>query len=207
MARKTYTEEDRARVRQALLDTGLNMAVSKGLKGLHLAELAAAVGISKPYFYTFFDSLEDFSLQMMEEQRCRLLRLLEQELARPEGIWEEHVESFFRTILRHRENGILVMTQGEEADLHSRLTPERFQDFRPGQRDFFLHLMALLDIRQEDCAPEVLANLVFSCLLIYNSAPESMPFLFPSHLEETAVLHVKFLVNYLGSLRNAKKDR
>ena len=162
MARKTYTEEDRARVRQALLDTGLTMAVSKGLKGLHLAELAAAVGISKPYFYTFFDSLEDFSLQMMEEQRCRLLRLLEQELARPEGIWEEHVESFFRTILRHRENGILVMTQGEEADLHSRLTPERFQDFRPGQRDFFLRLMALLDIRQEDCAPEVLANLVFS---------------------------------------------
>ena len=183
------------------------MAVSKGLKGLHLAELAAAVGISKPYFYTFFDSLEDFSLQMMEEQRCRLLRLLEQELARPEGTWEEHVESFFRTILRHRENGILVMTQGEEADLHSRLTPERFQDFRPGQRDFFLRLMALLDIRQEDCAPEVLANLVFSCLLIYNSAPESMPFLFPSHLEETAALHVKFLVNYLGSLRNAKKDR
>ena len=116
MARKTYTEEDRARVRQALLDTGLNMAVSKGLKGLHLAELAAAVGISKPYFYTFFDSLEDFSLQMMEEQRCRLLRLLEQELARPEGTWEEHVESFFRTILRHRENGILVMTQGEEAE-------------------------------------------------------------------------------------------
>ena len=207
MARKTYTEEDRARVRQALMDTGLNMAVSKGLKGLHLAELAAAVGISKPYFYTFFDSLEDFSLQMMEEQRCRLLRLLEQELARPEGTWEEHVESFFRTILRHRENGILVMTQGEEADLHSRLTPERFQDFRPGQRDFFLRLMALLDIRQEDCAPEVLANLVFSCLLIYNSAPESMPFLFPSHLEETAALHVKFLVNYLGSLRNAKKDR
>ena len=44
MARKTYTEEDRARVRQALLDTGLNMAVSKGLKGLHLAELAAAGG-------------------------------------------------------------------------------------------------------------------------------------------------------------------
>ena len=56
-----------------------------------MAELAAAVGISKPYFYTFFDSLEDFSLQMMEEQRCRLLRLLEQELARPEGTWEEHV--------------------------------------------------------------------------------------------------------------------
>lgn len=144
---------------------------------------------------------------MMEEQRCRLLRLLEQELARPEGTWEEHVESFFRTILRHRDHGILVMTQGEEADLHRRLTPERFQNFRPGQRAFFLQLMALLEIREADCPPEVLANLVFSCLLIYNSAPESMPFLFPSHLEETAALHVKFLVNYLASLRNVKKDR
>ena len=207
MARKSYTEEDRARVRQALLDTGLEMAVRMGLGGLHLAELTRAVGISKPYFYTFFDSLEDFSLQLMEEQRYRLLRLLEQELARPEGTWEEHVESFFRTILRHRDHGILVMTQGEEADLHRRLTPERFQNFRPGQRAFFLQLMALLEIREADCPPEVLANLVFSCLLIYNSAPESMPFLFPSHLEETAVLHVKFLVNYLASLRNVKKDR
>ena len=207
MARKSYTEEDRARVRQALLDMGLKIAVDRGLGGLHLAELTRAVGISKPYFYTFFDSLEDFSLQMMEEQRCRLLRLLEQELARPEGTWEEHVESFFRTILRHRDHGILVMTQGEEADLHRRLTPERFQNFRPGQRAFFLQLMALLEIREADCPPEVLANLVFSCLLIYNSAPESMPFLFPSHLEETAALHVKFLVNYLASLRNVKKDR
>ena len=73
MARKSYTEEDRARVRQALLDTGLEMAVNKGLGGLHLAELTRAVGISKPYFYTFFNSLEDFSLQLMEEQRGRLL--------------------------------------------------------------------------------------------------------------------------------------
>ena len=99
------------------------------------------------------------------------------------------------------------MTQGQEADLHSRLTPERFQDFRPGQRDFFLRLMALLDIRQEDCAPEVLANLVFSCLLVYNSAPESMPFLFPDYLDETAELHVRFLVKYLSQLHHQAKDR
>ena len=207
MARKSYTEEDRARVRQALLDTGLEMAVRMGLGGLHLAELTRAVGISKPYFYTFFDSLEDFSLQLMEEQRYRLLRLLEQELSRPEGTWEDHVEAFFWMALRHRDHGLLVMTQREEADLHSRLTPERFQDFRPGQRAFFLRLMALLDIREADCPPEVLANLVFSCLLIYNSAPVSMPFLFPDSLDETAALHVRFLVGYLSELHRKAKDR
>lgn len=201
MARKNYTQEDRARVRQALLDTGLEMAGHRGLRGLHLAELTRAVGISKPYFYTFFDSLEDFILQLMEEQRSRLLRLLERELARPEGSWEEHVEAFLRTILRHRDNGILVMTQREEADLHSRLAPERFQNFRPGQREFFLQVMDLLGIRRGKCRPEVLANLVFSCVLIYNSAPESMPFFFSADLEETAELHVKFLVQYLASLR------
>lgn len=48
MARKTYTEEDRARVRQALLDTGLEMAVNKGLGGLHLAELTARWGSPNP---------------------------------------------------------------------------------------------------------------------------------------------------------------
>ena len=207
MARKSYTEEDRARVRQSLLDTGLQIAVERGLRGLHLAELTKCVGISKPFFYTFFDSLEDFSLQLMEEQRSRLCRLLEQELSRPEGTWEDHVEAFFWMALRHRDHGLLVMTQREEADLHSRLTPERFQDFRPGQREFIHRLMTLLEIREEDCPPEVLANLVFSCLLLHNSVPESMPFLFPDYLEETAELHVKFLVNYLSSLRRGEKDR
>ena len=48
MARKTYTEEDRARVRQALLDTGLNMAVSKGLKGLHLRSSPRRWGFPSP---------------------------------------------------------------------------------------------------------------------------------------------------------------
>ena len=194
-------------MRPALLDTGLELAVRMGLGGLHLAELTRAVGISKPYFYTFFNSLEDFSLQLMEEQRYRLLRLLEQELARPEGTWEDRVESFFQTILRHRDHGILVMTQREEAELHSRLTPERFRDFRPGQRAFMLRLMALLEIREADCPPEVLANLVFSCLLVYNSAPESMPFLFPDYLDETAELHVRFLVKYLSQLHHQAKDR
>ena len=64
---------------------GMQIAVERGLRGLHLAELTKCVGISKPFFYTFFDSLEDFSLQLMEEQRSRLCRLLEQELSRPEG--------------------------------------------------------------------------------------------------------------------------
>ena len=137
----------------------------------------------------------------MEDQRERLLRLLEEELARPDGSWEEHVESFVRRILHHREHGILVMTQREEADLHSRLMPERFRDFRPGQREFFLRVMERLDLPPERLRPEVLANLVFSCVLIYNSAPESMPFFFQAHLEETAELHVRFLVRYLASLR------
>ena len=68
-------------------------------------------------------------------------------------------------------------------------------------------VMELLEIRPEACQPEVLANLVFSCVLIYNSAPESMPFFFPAHLEETAELHVKFLVRYLASLRGGQESR
>ena len=44
-----------------------------------------------------------------------LLRLLEQELALPEGTWEDHVEAFFWMVLRHRNHGILVMTQRAEA--------------------------------------------------------------------------------------------
>lgn len=206
MARKTYTETDRARVRQALLDAGQKTAAKNGLHALRLAELTASVGISKPYFYTFFDSLEDFCLQLMETQRQRLEQLLVQELAQGDGTWEERLERFFHTILLHRENGIIVMTQQEEAALHSRLDPARFQAFRPGQREFFRRLLKLLEIPESACPPEVLANLVFSCVLIHNSAPQSMPFFFPDYLDETAELHIRFLVRHLAALRRPPED-
>ena len=102
MARKTYTEQDRAQVRQDLIRTGLEIASRQGIQGLHLAELTAAVGISKPFFYTFFDSLEELLLQMMEEQRRHLETLLDEALSRPDGTWEEHLEYFLRTLLHHR---------------------------------------------------------------------------------------------------------
>ncbi len=105
-------------VRQALLDVGQRIASKDGLRALHLAELTAGVGISKPYFYTLFDSLEDFCLQLMEEQRIRLEQLLIRTLAQSGLSWEERVEAFLRVILDHRENGIIVMTQQEEAALH-----------------------------------------------------------------------------------------
>lgn len=206
MARKTYTESDRAMVRQALLDAGQRIASKDGLRALHLAELTAGAGISKPYFYTFFDSLEDFCLQLMEEQRARLERLLVQTLAQSGLSWEERVEAFLHVILDHRENGIIVMTQQEEAALHSSLDPARFQAFRPGQRAFFSRLLEILGIPETACPPEVLANLVFSCVLIHNSASQSMPFFFPDYLDETAGLHIHFLAQYLSAVR-AKESR
>lgn len=207
MARKTYTEEDRTRVRQALLDAGRATAAREGLHALHLAELTASVGISKPYFYTFFDSLEDFCLQMMEDQRRGLEALLAQELAREDGTWEERVERFLRIILAHRENGIIVMTQQEEAALHNCLEPARFRAFRPGQREFFRRLLKLLDVSESDCPPEVLANMVFSCVLIHNSAAQSMPFFFPDYLDAASELHIRFLARYLSDLRCSQESR
>ena len=169
MARKTYTEVDRGPGAAGSGDTGMNI-VCKGLRDLRGGGARRGGGDSKPYFYSFFGPLEDFSLQMMEEQLLPSAPAAGTG-AGPAGGDLGGARSLFPDDppppgKRHPGDD-----PGGEADLHSRLTPERFQDPRPGQRDFFLRLMGALDIRQEDCAPEVLANLVFSCLLIYNSAP------------------------------------
>ena len=139
MARKSYTEEDRARVRQALLDTGLEMAVRMGLGGLHLAELTRAVGISKPYFYTFFDSLEDFSLQLMEEQRGRLLRLLEH---RQPFESEEHMKHWLLRVAVNESRKLLRSFWRRHAvPLDEWRDAPVFQD--PAQSELFQAVMAL----------------------------------------------------------------
>lgn len=53
MARKAYSDEERAQVKEALMVTAIQCIVDRGLIHSSIDVLCKKVGISKTFFYTF----------------------------------------------------------------------------------------------------------------------------------------------------------
>ncbi|MBE3000679.1 TetR/AcrR family transcriptional regulator [Nocardiopsis sp. HNM0947] len=64
----TFTQKERERVTGILLETGLRLFTTQGLRKTSLAELVAPAGIAKSSFYAFFDSKEALYLTLMERR-------------------------------------------------------------------------------------------------------------------------------------------
>lgn len=59
-----FTEEEAKRIKQELILAGIRLSKELGLQKMSVEKLTAAVGIAKGSFYLFFDSKEDFILEI-----------------------------------------------------------------------------------------------------------------------------------------------
>lgn len=59
-----FTEEESQRIKQELILAGIRLSKELGLQKMSVEKLTAAVGIAKGSFYIFFDSKEDFILEI-----------------------------------------------------------------------------------------------------------------------------------------------
>lgn len=201
MPSRTYSKEQKEAVRQRLLETGLALYSKQGIKGARLVDILAVVGISKPFFYTFFPSVAEFVLQVLDFQWTRYAAILvafEADHSRP---WQEQARELLDKTVHYDENGLLVMTQEEQVWVRARLDGDRYETFMTSQISFFRRLLALWNIDAERCPPKVLANMVISSVLIYNSAKQALPFLYLDELEETAHAHSEAIIAYLDTRR------
>ena len=60
MARKAYSDEERAQVKEALMVTMIRCIADRGLIHSSIDVLCRKVEISKTFFYSFFSSKEDW---------------------------------------------------------------------------------------------------------------------------------------------------
>ena len=96
MARKAYSDEERAQVKEALMVTAIQCIVNRGLIHSSIDVLCKKVGISKTFFYTFFPSKEELVLEALRYQQPKLLQYARQLMGDPSLSWREGVEAFLK---------------------------------------------------------------------------------------------------------------
>ena len=200
MSTKAYSRQEREQVGRDLLTVGLEMLSQRGLKGTKLQDIIKAVGISKPFFYTYYASLAELVIRIIDFQMELLYQSAQREMERPGAPLESRIAGFLSQVTNSGRHHFFVMTQEEEMWVHKSLTREDFEQFQAGQALFYGRLLSLWNIPEARCAPKELGNLILSVVLVYNSAARSLPFFFPEELERTALAQITALSRYLVSL-------
>lgn len=201
MSRKAYSQQERTALKKRLHEIGLDIYLKQGIQNVKLPEILQLAGISKPFFYTFYPSLGDLIIDIIDEQRISIMKLLEKTQADETLDWRGKIEAFLYPLLHHREHRFFILSPEEEVWLYQRLTKQCFDSFQKSQIAFYEDLLAAWEVPLTAIAPQIMDNYLLSLIIVRNNAPTSLPFLFHEYLDETAALQIRLFIDHLESLR------
>lgn len=205
MARKVYSEEDREKVRKALINTMIQCIVDRGLIHSSIDVLCKRVGISKTFFYTFFSSKEELVLEALRYQQPRLLDYAHQLMEDPALSWREGVETFLKNCCYGGKSGVAILSIEEEQQVYHCLSNESFHAFRQDQVSFYGKLLSIFGLPADGIDPRLFGNLALVMMMVQKAIPDTMPFLFPEVADDMVNFQVRGLVD--GMERVKKETR
>lgn len=207
MPKVAYSEEERERIREALVTTALALMARQGIQHTTVEQIYRAVGISRTFFYTFFSSKEDLIVETLYHQQPKILACARQLMEDPALTWREGVEGFLRTCCYGERNGIAVMTIEEQQVLFRRLSQESYRHFREKQLRLFARLLECFGIRPDDGRVALFTNLSLAVMVLRRAIPSSLPLLVPEAADAAVDVQIGAIVDCLERMRKDDKPR
>ena len=206
MARKSYSDEERERIREALLTTVLQCIADRGLTHSSIDVLCRKVGISKTFFYSFFSSKEELVLQALRCQQPKLLAYARELMEDPALSWREGVQIFLGTCCYGDRSGVAVLSLEEEQEVYRCLSPESVQDFRQEQVAFYAQLLSIFGVPAGSIDPRLFGNLALAMMMVHRAIPNTMPFLFPEVADSMVEFQIQAMLNEMQRVRDAARE-
>jgi AcrR family transcriptional regulator len=206
MARKSYSDQEREQIREALLTTVIQCIVDRGLIHSSIDVLCKKVGISKTFFYSFFSSKEELVLQALRYQQPKLLRYAQDLMDDPKLSWRESVKTFLESCCRGAKNGIAVLSLEEEQDIYRCLSSENFQAFQRDQLVFYGKLLSIFGLPVDSIDPRLFGNMALAMIMVQKAIPDTMPFLFPEIADEMMKFQINALLDEMEREKAKKQE-
>ena len=97
MPKAAYSNEDRARIRNALITVGLELMAKQGIQHTTIEQIYKKVGISRTFFYSFFPTKEDLIVETLYLQQPKIIEYTQKLMEDPALSWREAVKQFLHT--------------------------------------------------------------------------------------------------------------
>ena len=165
MPKVAYSEEERDRIRSALITTALDLMAHQGIQHTTVEQIYRSVGISRTFFYTFFPSKEDLI-----------------------------VEALYLACCYGEQHGIAVLTIEEQQKIFCRLSPESYQVFRQKQFRLFGSLLECFGIQPDSARIHLFTNLSLTAMVIRRAIPQTLPLFVSEAADETLTFQIDAIV-------------
>lgn len=202
MPKVAYSEEDRERIREALVAVALELMARQGIQHTTVEQIYKTVGISRTFFYTFFPTKEDLIVEALYLQQPRILAYARSLAEDPALTWQEGLEKFLHSCCYGEKNGIAVLTVEEQQLIFRRLSPESYQIFREKQARLFGGILESFGIKADQARIALFTNLSLTAMIVSRAIPQTLPLFVPEAAEETVDFQIHAIVECLASLRN-----
>ena len=200
MPKVAYSEEDRTRIREALITTALELMAKQGIQHTTVEQIYREVGISRTFFYSFFPTKEDLIVETLYLQQPRVLAYARKLMADPGLSWRDAVRTFLYTCCYGEKNGIAVLTVEEQQTMFRRLSQESYQIFRERQAKLFGDILECFGIKADKTRISLFINLSLTAMIVRRAIPHTLPLFVPEVADEAAAFQVNAIVDYLESL-------
>ena len=201
MPRKSYSIEERQRVKEALMTTVLQCIIDRGLIHSSIDILCRKVGISKTFFYTFFSSKEELVIHALRYQQPKLIHYAQSLMDDPNLSWREGVKIFLKNCCYGAKNGVAVLSIEEEKEIFRCLSAENYNAFQQEQIIFYSKLLSVFGLPVNSIDPRLFGNMALSMMMVYKAIPDTMPFLFAEVAEDMVEFQVNALIDEMERVK------
>jgi len=139
-----FTEDDREKVRNRLLEVGTELFQTHGYKKTAIDDVVRRVGVSKGTFYAFFSGKEDYFVEILLTAERHSQEIIQETLfSSGLPMREAFVESMYAQLMFIQNTPILhVLSQPEEFQfLTERLQPEQINRLFEHDREYIAQLL------------------------------------------------------------------
>ena len=203
MPKVAYSEEDRERIRAALVTEALERMARQGIQHTTVEQIYKAVGISRTFFYSFFPTKEDLIVETLYLQQPRIRAYAERLMADPALTWREGVRQFLHACCYGEKNGIAVLTIEEQQLIFRRLSADNCRVFREKQARLFGKILECFGVRADRDRVELFTNLSLTAMIVRRAIPESLPLFVPEAADAT----VAFQIDAIVARRERRKEQ
>ena len=201
MPKVAYSEEDRERIRTALITVGLELMAKQGIRHTTVEQVYKKVGISRTFFYSFFSTKEDLIVEMLYLQQPKIIQYVRALMADPALSWRDAVKQFLHACCYGEENGIAVLTIEEQQLIFKRLSKESYQVFRQKQHRLFGEILENFGIKADAARINLFTNLSLTAMVVRRAIPHTLPLFVPEAADETVDFQLNAIVDALEKLK------
>ncbi len=180
MAKRVFTEEERAEYREKMLAAGFDLLKQYGMTHMSVAKITEAAGIGVSTFYNFFPSKEAYVYEVLQYRRKIIPDLLRMALNGKEKAGPAEARTYLKFMIDENYSVFPSLSPEDEKRLVEML-PEQAAPNQQKEMQIANQFIAIM----EDVRPDANMTLVANLIKIYVLGAEGREILHEAAYEET----------------------